>query len=370
MQGRILARRESWGAEYGGEGKEKAKGLGGARKVPTFMDPGLPLTYTSSHKVMVGELDALKEGAAMKRKAEEEAGRDACMPVKKPRLRSMSMEIKKIKEATNKQRQNDKLTEREQERFSSAAPELRDAMQVVDTLMRSATETSTQNATLEAMLLQTEAHYVQNTDDMFDEWLAYSELKRKEADRMHQDHAAEIERRDATIAALETDARGSSARLRRERRRVRVRDGRLAGVKRRWVREQELVGERLRDIEEAAVEVDELSEFDCETDESEGEESDCESELEEAKEEARVKNEKGEAKEALKQERLTPTEQRMRDSMDGKLKRRMAREQRNMEREQRCMERERIKSMDPKEMIHSDLDEDEDNDSDVAPLSS
>ena len=286
-QGKVSSRRDSWGAGYHGCGKERGKGLGGGKKAPTWTDPGLPLTYTSSHKVMAWELDALKKGAASKRKAEEEAGKHACMPVKKPRLSNMGTELKRMKENIKNKRQKDKATDKENERYAGAKTEIRDALQVVDTLMKCATETENQNATLEAMLLNNEAQYIKDTDDMFDEWLAYNDVKRKEVNRIHDDHALEIKSRDGKIEALETETKGSRARLDREKHKVRVRDERLARVKSRWVQQQDQIDGKLRQIERLAVDLDELSELNYETDESEDETSDFEAEAEKPDEETK-----------------------------------------------------------------------------------
>ena len=57
--------------------------------------------------------------------------------------------------------------ERGKERYLGTKPELRDAMQVVDTLMKSATEAENQSIMLEDMLLKNEARYIKDTDDMF-----------------------------------------------------------------------------------------------------------------------------------------------------------------------------------------------------------
>ena len=342
MQGKISSRRDNWGAEYGGCGKERGKGLGGGKKAPAWTDPGLHLTYTSSHKVMAGELDALKRGAALKRQAEEEAGRNVCVPVKKPRLGSMSTELKRMKETAAKKRQKDKATENEKERYVGTKPELRDAMQVVDTLMRSATETGNQNATLETMLLKNEAHYIKNTDDMFDEWLAYNEIKRTEVNRIHEDHAIEIKSRDAKIEALETEAKGSIARLNKEKQKVRVRDERLARVKSLWVQEQNLVGKKFRELEEIAIDLDELSELNCEIDGPDAEESDSEAEPEE------------EGKEERKREPKERKEPEAKGSTDRELR--------------KSAVRERMKSMDAKDTVN--LDEDEDEKDEEGPISS
>lgn len=344
MQGKISSRRDNWGAEYSGCGKERGKGLGGGKKVPTWTDPGLPPTYTSSHKVMAGELDSVKKGATVKRKFDQEAGRTACMPVKKPRLSSMSAELKRMKEAVEKKRQKDKVADKEKERYAGAKSELRDAVQVVDTLMRSATETENQNATLEAMLLENEARYVKDTDDMFDEWLAYNELKRTEVDRIHEDHAIEIKDRDAKIEALETEARGFRARLDKEKKKVRVRPERLAQVKSRWVQEQNLMERKLREIEEMAVDLDELSELNYENDESDDEGSEFEAAPEEAEGEAKIEQ-KPEPKEAKEQEAKGPTDREL-----GKSSARGG-----------------VKSVVAKDLI--DLDKDED-DEDEGPISS
>lgn len=258
LHGKVSLKRDSWGAEYDGCGKEKGKGLDGGKKVPAWTDPGLPLTYTSSYKVMVAELDASRRSAALKRKAEEEAGRNVCMPVKKPRLGSMAMVLKQMKEAAEKKR---RTADTEKERYTGGKSELRNAMHVVDTLMRSATETENQNAALETMLLKNEAQYIKNTDDMFDEWLAYNAVKRTEVDRMLEDHAAEIKMRDTKIGVLNVEGKKAQARLEREKQKSQVRDTRLAQVKRRWVQEQDRMKQRFREIEESALDLDELSEL-------------------------------------------------------------------------------------------------------------
>lgn len=349
VQGRISSRRDSWGAEYGGSGKERGKGLPGGKKVPAWTDPGLPLTYTSSHKVMAGELDALKKGAAQKRKADEEAGRNACMPIKKLRLGSIGVELKKMKESVEKKRQKDKTAEMEKARYAGAKPELRDAVQVVDTLMRSATETENQNAVLEAMLLKSEADYIKDTSDMFDEWLAYNEIKRKEVERIHEDHANEIKNRDTKIDALEKEMKGSRARLNKEKRKVKLRNERLAQVKSRWLQEQILMEKKLREVEETAFDLEEMSELNYDTDESEDEESGFEVEPEEAKEEAKK------VKEAKNMKDGKDTEEVMKGPINKELK--------------RSVERETVKSMYAQEFVNLDEDEDEDEDDEV-PLSS
>ena len=266
-KGKISPRRDSWGSEDHGNGKERGMGLEGGKRMPAWTDPGLPLTYTSSHKVMLGELDALKSGAALKRGPGEEVGWNARMPVKKPRLCSMSTELERMKGDAEKKRRKDKITDMEDERYSGAKPELRDALQVVDTLMRSATETENHNATLEAMLLKNEAQHIQDADDMFDEWLAYNEVKRTEVNRIHQDHLVEIKSRDATIETLRTEAKRSRARLEK----VRTRDEHSAHAKRRPAQERHPTRRKLRQIQDrAAVLLDELAQLDPDADESDG----------------------------------------------------------------------------------------------------
>lgn len=292
--------------------------------MPTFTDLGLPLTYTSSHKIMAGELAALKAGATLKRKADEEAGRNACVPVKKPRIGNMGAELKKMKESGEKARLKDKAVaekEKEKERYyAGAKPEIRDAVQIVDTLMRKATETEKQNATLEAMLLKNEARYGKDTDEMFDEWLAYIEVKRVEVDRIHEDHAVEVKERDAKIGVLETETKGFRARLDKAKKRVEVRDERLAQVKSRWVHEQGLVEKKLREMEEMTVDLDELSELNYETDESDDEEADFEAEPEKAEGQTKEQQmpehkEVKEAKEAKEPEAKGPTNRELAKSL-------------------------------------------------------
>lgn len=285
---------------------------------------------------MAGELDALEKDGVLKRKAEEEACRDVCMPVKKPRLGDMGVELKRLNENGEKKRQKDKVVEKENEkgRYAGTKPELRDAMQVVDTLMRSATETEAQNVTLEAMLLKNEADYIKNTDDMFDEWLAYNEVKRIQVNRIHQDHATEIKSCNAKIVALEKDVKGSRARLDKEKQKIKIRDERLTQVKSYWAQEQEVIERKLREIEERMVDLDGLSQLNHDTDESKDEESDDEK--------SGFEVEAEEAKEVQKPEPQTAKEQAMEAPMGEEVKGSIE-----------------PKSVDGKEVNHLNEDEDE-----------
>ena len=259
-QGKISSKRDSWGAEYNGPGTETIKGLSGGKKTPAWTDPGLPPTYTSSNKIMTRELDALEQGAALKRKEDEEASRNVCMPVKKPRLANMGAALKRMKGEGEKKRQA-AATAKDKDRYAGGTAQLRDALSAVDTLMQSATEADNQNAALERMLLQNEALYVQNTDDMFDEWLAYNEIKRKEVARMLETHAAEIRSRDSKISTLEAEARRCRVRLDRAKRKIQSRDARLAQVRKYWAQEQEAMEKKMEEMRGEAVDLDELSDF-------------------------------------------------------------------------------------------------------------
>ncbi len=219
-------------------------------------------------------------------------------------------------------------------------------MQVVDTLMRSATETESQNAALESMLLKNEAQYIKNTDDMFDEWLTYNEIKRKEVDRMLKDHAAEMSNRDAKIGTLEMELKGSTARLEKEQGKVRVRDNRLAKVSSQWAQEQDLVGRKFREIEEMMVDLDELPELNYETDESDDEESDFEAEPEDTDKGAGEEQDVKEAKET-KQEQEMKREETKQSKGNGLTDREMS----------RSLVQEALKSM---EIVNLDEEESED----------
>ncbi len=316
--------------------------------MPAWTDPGLPLTYTSSHKIMTRQLDLLKTGATLKRKAEEEAGEKACMPVKKPRLGGIGTELKEMKATARKKREATEK-EKEKERYAGGKPEIRDAMQVVDTLMRSATETESQNAALESMLLKNEAQYIKNTDDMFDEWLTYNEVKRKEVDRMLKDHAAEISSRDTKIGTLEMELKGSRTRLEKEQAKVRVRDKRLAKVSSQWAQEQELVGRKFREIEEMLVDLDELPELSYETDESDDEESDFEAEPEDTDKGAKEEQDVKEAKET-KQEQEMKREETKQSKGNGLIDRELS----------KSLVQEAVKGMDATEIVNLDEEESED----------
>ena len=371
----MLSRRDSWGAEYVCAAGDGVKGLGGGKKVPTWTDPGLPLTYTSSHKIMAGELAALQAGATLKRKADEETGRNACMPLKKPRLSNIGVELKKMKEGGEKKRLRDKTVaadKEEKERYyTGSKPELRDAVQIVDTLMRSATETEKQNAMLEAMLLENEARYGKDTDEMFDEWLAYIEVKRVEVDRIHEDHRVEIKDRDGKIEALETEAKGFRARLDKEKKKVKVRDERLAQVKSYWVQEQNLMDRKFREMEEMTVDLDELSELNYETDESDDEEADFGAEPEKAGEEAKVEQKLEEPKEVKEVKKVKEVKE-VKETKEAKEAKEAKEPEANGPTGQelaKSLARERVKNVSAMDLI--DLAEDEDDESeDEGPISS
>ena len=264
--GKISSRRDSWGPEYAGPYKDTTtgKGLNGGKKVPAWIDPGLPPTYTSSHKVMTRELDALKQSAALKRKQDEETGRNVCTPAKKPRLSNMGLALKRMKEASEQKWQaaaNTTAAKQKERHNASGTPQLRDALSAIDALMQSATETETQNAALERMLLTNEAQYVQNMDDMFDEWLAYNEIKRKEVQCILETHAAAIKDRDTKIGTLEARAKRCKARLERAKRTIKGHEARLVRMKTRWAQEQELMEQKMEEMEGIAIDLDALSEF-------------------------------------------------------------------------------------------------------------
>ena len=123
------------------------------------------------------------------------------------------------------------------------------------------------------MLLKNEARYIKDTDDMFDEWLTYNEVQRKEVFRILEDHAAEITSRNVKLEAFETRAKKLRACLEREKGRVKKRDECLANAKSRWVQERDFREAKNREIEDMEIDLDNLSGFSDETDESEDEES-------------------------------------------------------------------------------------------------
>ena len=87
------------GERYDGvDGKGKDKWLAGGKKMPVWTDLRLPFTYTSSHKVMLLECDAVRKGAVLKQKAKE-AGSVACVPTEKVRLEPMNAELKRVRES-------------------------------------------------------------------------------------------------------------------------------------------------------------------------------------------------------------------------------------------------------------------------------
>ena len=247
--------------------------------MPTWTDPGLPLTHTSSHKIMAKELDAHKTGTALKRKAEEEADRSVCMPVKKARLGSMKDELRKMREGAEEEKQQQQQRQRRESMENGGqSSTIRDAMQHIDTLIRTAADTERQNAALETLLLTHEARCVQDADEIFDQWLAYNRIKKGEMDRVLDGHVAELRGRDARIKLLEADVQGWRGRFWKERRKVRARDGRLERVRGRWVEERKEMDGKVREMREFVMGLEEVSDFDDDVDEDEEEKMDDEDE--------------------------------------------------------------------------------------------
>ena len=259
FHGRISPRRDSWGAEYIGNPEIREQGLGGGKEVPSWTDPGLPLTYTSSHRIMTNEVDAMKTRAAIKRKAEDEAVPKVRMPVKRPRRCSMSAELQKMKEAAEMKRRS---TETEKDRYAGGIPELRHAMQIVDAQMRSATEAQNQNAALETMVLTNEAQYIKDMDEMFNEWLAYNQAQRTKAHRLFELYTAEIKTRGTKIEILEAEVKSSRTFIERQEQKLKNRDAHLAAAKRRWAQQRAFLECKHEAIQEIAGDIDEQSRVD------------------------------------------------------------------------------------------------------------
>ena len=259
FHGRISPRRDSWGAEYIDNPEMREQGLGGGKEVPSWTDLGLPLTYTSSHKVMTNEIDAMKTRAAIKRKAEDEVIPRVRMPVKRPRRSSMSVELQKMKEAAEMKRRS---TETEKDRYVGGIPELRHAMQIVDAQMRSATEAQNQNAALETMVLTNEDQYIKDMDEMFNEWLAYNQAQRTKAHRLFEVYTAEIKTRGTRIETFEAEVKSSRTLIERQEQKLKNRDAHLAAAKRRWAEQRAFLECKYEAIREIAGDIDEQSRVD------------------------------------------------------------------------------------------------------------
>lgn len=264
-----------------------------------------------------------------------------------------------------------RVTEKEKGRYEGGKPELRDAMQVVDTLMRSATETETQNATLEAMLLRNEAQYINNTDAMFDEWLAYNEIKRTEVNNMLESHATELKARDIKVKALEAELKISRARIENEKQKVKIRDARLAKVKTHWLQEQDLMEEKFREMQQIAVDLDDLSKLNYDSDDCDEDESDSEAEPKEVNNrttaEHKVQHEV-ERKDEQKENR-EPKQEPMEAQEVKKVEQPGAKGVGGLEMK-RSIVRERVQSLEVKDVVNIDVDDDEEEEEDEGPISS
>ena len=246
LHGRISPRRDSWGPEYIGDPEIRKQGLGGGKTVPSWTDPGLPLTYTSSHKIMTAKLDDMDMRAAAKRKAEHEAARNVRMPVKRPRRGSMSAELQKMKEAAE---MKGRSTETEKDRYPGGDPEFRHAMQIVDAQMRRATEALNQNAALETMVLTNEAQYIKDTDEILNKWRIYNQAQRTKAHGVFELCRAKIE-------TLQAEVERSKSLIERQKQKLKARDARLATAKRCWAQQRMFLERKYGEIQEAARDVE------------------------------------------------------------------------------------------------------------------
>ena len=249
LHGRISPRRDSWGAEYIGNPEMREQGLGGGKEVPSWTDPGLPLTYTSSHKIMTAEVDAMKTTAAIKRKAEDKAVPKVRIPVKRPRRGSMSAELQKMKEAAEMKRRS---TETEEDRYSGGIPEFRHAIQIVN-----ATEAQNQSAALETMVLTNETQDIKDMDEMFNEWLADNQAQRTKAHRLFEAHIAGLKTRDTRIVTLEAEVQRSRTLVERQKQKLKTRNAHLATAKRRWAQQRVFLECKYKAIQQIARDIDE-----------------------------------------------------------------------------------------------------------------
>ena len=287
LSGMISPRRDSWVAECVGNPKMREQGLGGGKEVPLWTDPGLPLTYTSSHKIMTAELDAIKTRAAPKREAEYEAVQNVPMPVKRPRCGSMSAELQKMKEAAAMKRRS---TETEQGCYPSGIPELQHVMQIVDAQMRSATEAQNQNAALETMVLANEAQYIKDMGERFNEWRAYNHAQRTEehaqwtevrarwteararwieararwteAHTLSKHCIATMKTHGIKIKTLDAEVKASKTLIEKQSQKLRVRDAHLATTRKRWAQQRAFLETKCKVIQEIARDVHEQSRVD------------------------------------------------------------------------------------------------------------
>ena len=133
-------------------------------------------------------------------------------------------------------------TETEKDRFPVGNPDFRHAMRFFDALMRRATEAQNQNAVLETMVLTNEVQYIKDTDEMFNEWRAYTnelfnkwrtynQAQRTKAQRIFEVCKARIKIRDTKIETLQAE-------VERQKQKLKARDAHLATVERRWAQQR------------------------------------------------------------------------------------------------------------------------------------
>lgn len=179
--GKILSSRDNWGQPYVGPCTDPGKTtLRGGRGLPTYVDPCLPPTYTSSDKIMPQGTSGLSGGALRKRKATE--GTQSGGISKKPCLEPNKMTALKAEQ--------DKKDIKPGEPIFEAKPRLfvdnysgQEALTFYETLTSEVRQSQSRIVELENELQINETEASEDYDNLHDEWTKCYNTKQEEVEK-------------------------------------------------------------------------------------------------------------------------------------------------------------------------------------------
>ena len=278
----VLKNRDSWGPSYDYLDAEFVpKGLTGnaSRKTPRYLQIPLPLTYTSSGKIMAPDAHKESLSSKSKRKAEDTAA--SSIPQKK--LRLWKEDPPELTPIETIKRETGSIQISEEER----------GYRHLQNLIANSSASAKRISDLETRLTQQRETFQEAYDSLHDEWIQLVLAQAKEYITEREVLVNAAKQRKGRIKQLETN-------LTEIRQRLKVRGQRLKSVKQNWAEQFEALAQKAQELEEKAQETDRIGGEDWNDDEtgSEGDESERDGEDDEEQEQEDVKKENDEDQEA------------------------------------------------------------------------
>ena len=253
--GSILNGRSNWGPAYNGQGNFTGiDSLVGGKGLPPFVDPCLPLTYTSSNKIMPQGTSSTVRTAPRKREASEEVKKNDNNTSKKICLGDESSPTTKKNIAL-------KGSHNTVEEISYTEPKntaIKEALTHFDTLTASVRQSQKKVLELEAQLsknsLDLDKEWQKTYDSLHDEWETCYQRQKEEVTKLQaelEDHNARLGVRNTRILDLERrckELKPNQARVEELERAIKARDGELTQTKKQWSEAQEILDKANKEL--------------------------------------------------------------------------------------------------------------------------